>query len=101
VRGTYRDVTTLVDALANYRYTCGLTQKVIAERMGITQSVVANMEVHRRTPNVASLVRYCAALGLRLTITITPAPSEPPPPAPDVAGDGGSMARCQQEQYGS
>jgi transcriptional regulator with XRE-family HTH domain len=52
----------------------GISQKVVAERMGVSQPVVARlerpMEARWRQPSLAVLSRYAHALGLDLELRV-------------------------------
>ena len=56
--------------LARLRILRGLTQQELAERAGMTQSVVARVESGRANPSLTTLERLAEALGGRVTITI-------------------------------
>lgn len=58
-------------ALRRRRWQLGLSQQQVADAMGYTgRGVVCDWEVGRRTPQLASLIGWCDALGTKLTISI-------------------------------
>ncbi len=58
----------LVAAMVEVRKRAGLTQKDVAERMGISQPAVAKIE-SGRSLNVNTLRRYAQATGTKLRVT--------------------------------
>jgi len=50
----------------------GLTQTELAQRMGVTQSVIARLELGGVEPRFTTLERVAAALDSKLTIDIQP-----------------------------
>ncbi len=48
-----------------WREHLGLTQAVVAERMGVSQSAYAQMEAVDAAPRVATLRKIAAAMGIR------------------------------------
>ena len=62
--------------LAALRQKMGLTQKEVAERMGVARPRVAEIEKNPGRVSYARIVRYAAALGARLAIIPEPE-SEP------------------------
>jgi len=62
------------------RQRAGLSQAVVASRMGTTQSVVARLESGSRLPAMRSLQRYAEAIGCRVDVRlkpVTPAQARP------------------------
>jgi transcriptional regulator with XRE-family HTH domain len=55
------------------RKRAGLSQAVVASRMGTTQSAVARLESGSRLPAMRSLQRYAAAIGCRVDVRLKPA----------------------------
>ena len=56
------------------RARAGLTQEVVAGRMGTTKSAISRLEsAGKHAPSVASLKRYAAAVGCTLKIEFVPA----------------------------
>ncbi|MHB1134033.1 MAG: helix-turn-helix domain-containing protein [Chloroflexota bacterium] len=56
-------------ALLGARLGAGLTQKRLAERAGMKQSVVARLEAGGRVPTLETMQRLAAALGVDFVIT--------------------------------
>ena len=57
----------LIDDLVELRLNRGLSQTVVAERMGTTRSNVSAYEHHRRMPGMAVLIKYANAVGAEIT----------------------------------
>jgi len=57
-----RDAGEVIDALVRRRTELGLSQTVVAARMGTSQSAVARLEAGRSDPRMSTLERYAAAL---------------------------------------
>ncbi|GMW08195.1 MAG: hypothetical protein AMXMBFR8_29910 [Nevskiales bacterium] len=65
----YRVAGQLLEARAR----AGLTQDVVAERMGTTKSAVSRLEAAgKHTPSLATLRRYAKAVGCELRVTLVP-----------------------------
>jgi transcriptional regulator with XRE-family HTH domain len=60
--------------LAQKRKACGLSQTVIAARMGTAASVVSKLEAGGDV-KLSTLARCCAAVGARLAVTLSPLPA--------------------------
>jgi ribosome-binding protein aMBF1 (putative translation factor) len=58
----------LHEALIDARIQNKLTQKELANKMGITQSALARFESGRTNPTLSFLQKITAGLGLKLTI---------------------------------
>lgn len=58
------------DQLARLRILRGLTQQEMADRAGMTQSIVARVESGRANPSLSTLERLAEALGGHVKITI-------------------------------
>lgn len=58
--------------VAHYRAKHGLSQRRLAERLGVHQSDVARMELGEHNPSVERLIRLAAALEIELLIDIRP-----------------------------
>jgi transcriptional regulator with XRE-family HTH domain len=56
----------------------GLSQRELAERMGVVQSTVAKLEGRTQEPTLSLLDRCSRALGLRLSISLTEAHKSEP-----------------------
>jgi len=53
----------IIERLVRRRVALGLSQTVVASRMGTSQSAVARLEAGRSDPRLSTLARYAAALG--------------------------------------
>lgn len=63
----------LVHQLLAARTRAGLTQDVVAERMGTTKSAVSRLEsAGRHVPSLSSLKRYAQAVGCELQVRLVP-----------------------------
>lgn len=60
----------VVDELATVRRQQGLSQTVVAARMGTSQSVVARLEAGVADVRVSTLSRYAAAVGGEIEIRL-------------------------------
>lgn len=71
----------LVDELLRARRHAGLTRGEVAARMGAKAPAVARLETggggRGRSPSIATLRKYAAAVGCRLEIRLRP-PEKPP-----------------------
>lgn len=56
----------LLDDLARLRESQGLSQRDVAERLGVGQSAISRIESGRRDPHLSTLRRYALALGARV-----------------------------------
>jgi len=54
------------------RLKAGLTQRQLADRLGVTQPVVAAYESGRRQPTVQTLMRILSAAGFDLRLSLAP-----------------------------
>lgn len=55
------------------RSRAGLTQDVVAERMGTTKSAISRLEsAGKHTPSIATLKRYASAVGCNLQVKLVP-----------------------------
>ena len=59
------------DQLFALRRAHGLSQGVVAERMGVSQSVIARLERYDSNPTLSTLRRYALAVEARLDFTAT------------------------------
>ena len=63
----------VADQLLEARARAGLTQDVVAERMGTTKSAVSRLEAAgKHTPSLATLRRYAKAVGCDLQVKLVP-----------------------------
>jgi transcriptional regulator with XRE-family HTH domain len=60
----------VVRRLADARQERGLSQTIVAARMGTSQSVVARLESGTLDMRLSTLDRYAAALGLELVVDV-------------------------------
>ena len=58
----------LIEAIVKSRAEKKLTQKALAEEVGVTQSALARFESGRGNPTLSFLQKVTAGLGLRLTV---------------------------------
>lgn len=61
----------LVEALTAERKRQGLTQKTVAERMGVHPHFVQIFEYKKREPRITTIERYAAALRVSVGVSIT------------------------------
>lgn len=61
----------LVEALVSERKRQRLTQKTVAERMGVLPNFVQIFEYQKREPKISTVERYADALGVKLEVTLT------------------------------
>lgn len=55
------------------RSRAGLTQDIVAERMGTTKSAISRLEsAGKHTPSLATLKRYASAVGCELQVKFVP-----------------------------
>lgn len=72
--------------LRRARSLAGLTQRELAQRAGVTQSVVAAYESETREPSLATLAALVEATGISLTIDLGPALPASAAPVPGAIG---------------
>ena len=58
----------IISAVIEQRNALGLSQRDLADICGNPQSSVARIESFQTTPNLATLLKICRALGLKLAI---------------------------------
>ena len=58
----------LIEAIVKSRAQKKLTQKALAEEIGVTQSALARFESGRSNPTLSFIQKVVAGLGLRLTV---------------------------------
>lgn len=66
------------ELIRDARTRAGLTQVQLAERAGVTQSVISTYENGRREPSLAALQRLLRAAGFAATVDLLPADAPPP-----------------------
>jgi DNA-binding XRE family transcriptional regulator len=63
----------IVGEMLAARLRAGLTQEVVAARMGTTRSAISRLEAAgKHAPSLASLKKYASAVGCRLKIELIP-----------------------------
>jgi ribosome-binding protein aMBF1 (putative translation factor) len=76
----YRDVLEIGQQIRNLREAAGLTQKKLAENLGVSQQVIARLENgDANNPTVTTLERIANATGHRLRFKFEPTRSKIPP----------------------
>ena len=60
----------LVEALTKERIRQRLTQKAVAERMGVHPNFVQIIEYKKREPKISTLERYAEALGCTVEVSL-------------------------------
>lgn len=60
-----------------YRADHGLSQRALADRLGVRQPQVARIESGERAPELDTLMRLANVLGIEFTLDIVPAELEP------------------------
>lgn len=63
--------------VAHYRAVHDLTQRELAEQLGMKQSQIGRLELGEHTPTLETLIRVAAGLELELMIDICPQGREP------------------------
>lgn len=71
--------------IRRYRIAAGLSQEALAARVGLGRVTIARHESGTRAPNVSSLRRYAAVLGVDMDELINAAPAGAPRPPPSGA----------------
>lgn len=61
----------------------GLTQSMLASRIGLSQSRVSYLELNTHDLSVEQLMAWCAVLGLELSVGARGSTTGSPPPATD------------------
>jgi ribosome-binding protein aMBF1 (putative translation factor) len=59
----------LMDELVAARESQGISQKEMGDRMGISQSAVAQFELSSANPTISSIIRYANQLGIELVLS--------------------------------
>jgi DNA-binding XRE family transcriptional regulator len=67
----------VASSLAGYRFDHGLSQRELAERLGVSQPRVVELESGEKNPQIETLVKIAAATGLEFAIDIAPVGQEP------------------------
>ncbi|WP_332643281.1 helix-turn-helix domain-containing protein [Aeromicrobium sp.] len=67
-RQDVRDRFALVDALVDCRHARGLSQREVAERMGVKQPTVSGFENEGSDPRLSTIQRYARAVDCRVKI---------------------------------
>jgi transcriptional regulator with XRE-family HTH domain len=64
-------------ALLRYRAEKGLTQRELAEELGVSQPRVAKLESGEHNPSIDSIINVVKRLGIEFAIDVAPADSQP------------------------
>ena len=72
-----QDVYNLVAELTKYRLRSKITQKELAERLKVSQSVIARFEKLGRYPTIEFLYKVAAGLGMQIEISTRVMPDNP------------------------
>lgn len=67
----------VASSLAGYRFDHGLSQRELAERLGVSQPRVVELESGEKNPQIETLVKIAATTGIEFAIDIAPAGQEP------------------------
>jgi len=67
----------VASSLAGYRFDHGLSQRDLAERLGVSQPRVVELESGEKNPQIETLVKIAAATGLEFAIDIVAIGREP------------------------
>lgn len=65
------ELSAIISLMIQQRMSLGLTQRELAALCGIPQSSVARIESFKSTPNLSTLLKIFAQLGLSLKVTQT------------------------------
>lgn len=60
-------------AMIDYREKSGITQKEVADRLGITQSAVSQFESFGGNPRIMTIIAYAQALNIEIDFSINQA----------------------------
>lgn len=60
-------------ALTRYRAKHGLSQRALAQKLGMKQPAIARLEVGEHNPSLETLYRLSQQLGIHITLDLTPA----------------------------
>lgn len=74
-RASYHDAQTrsrLVDLLVKLRNRRGLTQRAVADKMGVKQPTISGFETEGSDPRLSTLLRYARSVDATLWITVVP-----------------------------
>jgi transcriptional regulator with XRE-family HTH domain len=74
--GKIRDVEALGQMLAQARLISGLSQRELADRLGVSQRYIWEMEAGRPTTYARRLFAFMAATGMALTAEIDSGPAD-------------------------
>lgn len=64
------ELAAIVSAIIEKRNSMGLSQRDLADLCGIPQSSVARIETYKTTPNLNTLIKMMAPLGLKLVVSV-------------------------------
>lgn len=62
----------VADQVIRYRIEHSLSQRALADRLGVSQAVVGRLELGEHEPKISTLSRLALKLGLRFSIEIHP-----------------------------
>jgi ribosome-binding protein aMBF1 (putative translation factor) len=62
----------VADQVIRYRIEHSLSQRALADRLGVSQAVVGRLELGEHEPKISTLSRLVQKLGLRFSIEIHP-----------------------------
>ena len=63
-------ISKIIGAMIEQRHDLNISQRELARQCGIPHSSVARIESGRTSPNLATLLKLCACLGLSLTVSV-------------------------------
>jgi predicted nucleotidyltransferase/DNA-binding XRE family transcriptional regulator len=90
-------VASAAEVVRRARLAAGLTQAQLAERAGVTQSVISAYESGGREPALSTLSRLVVAAGMRLDLQITAGEGGRAPRALPAHGLGGRVRRLRRQ----
>lgn len=67
----------VASALISYRSENGLSQRGLAKRLGVSQPRVVELESGEKNPQIETLIKISAGIGVEFAIDVVPAGREP------------------------